>query len=136
MEFFIPDELWEIIKSYIGMQKYYLYPAKLKKNLNMKFYANLSNITFADVLHTLQNTRPFVLCLYRIFLYMIKNNDKIQLLRNRGFDQLWDHFSFILATRTQRYLEEGRCDCQNCTDCFLSDAVHALSGHFYLLYIQ
>lgn len=135
MEFYFPDDLWQIIKQFVGFEKYYLVPAA-KLPFTDEVVTYLSNRSFQKVYAILTTTRPLVICLIKVFHYMVMHNDWIQAARHDTL--VWDRFAYMLAVRSNRCLEDNLCGCgeQECSRCHVFRYLSVMSRRFYMVYLD
>ena len=134
-EFYFPDELWQIIKNFVGFEKYYLVrAARIPCTGELTTY--LSNRSFQSVYRILTSTRPLVMCLIKLFHFLITHDQWIRPARNDTL--LWDRFAYMVAIRSNQYLDDNACGCsdQECSRCYVHQALHTMSRRFYTVYLQ
>ena len=134
-EFYFPDDLWRLIKRFVGFEKYYLVPAaRIPCTGELTTY--LSNRSFQSVYRILTTTRPMVVCLIKVYHYMITHNEWIQAARQDTL--LWDRFAIMVAMRSNRFLEDNLCGCgdEACSHCFVHRSLSRISRRFYMVYLN
>ena len=130
----LPYDIWMHIKLFLGLEKYYLLPAK-KKIYNLAFSTKISDICFQRLM-TIFETNPPVISLFliKVFSFMIDYNVWIQECRNHS--RIWDRFAFMLATRCNNYLQGQECHCQECSQCLVNASLDRMSRVFYTEYVK
>ena len=135
MEFYFPEDVWGVIKTYIGFQKYYTIPAERKKRLIDRAFSEQMNKRCYDTLFEITHTEVHLcLCLWKSFTFLIEHNDWVQ--RARKEFKHWDTIMVGIATKCNEFLEIIHCGCNDCDACFTHSSLDRVSRVFYSVYMN
>jgi len=136
---YLPDDIWNIIKSFQGFHQYYHKPARTKEGYNQAFFHQLNKRCFDKFFAILSNDiMPSSLStkLLRALVFFIHHNTWVQVLRLQN--RFWDTAAHCIATQCNEYLTLLNCNCgrEHCTQCTTHNILDRVSRMFYTVYLQ
>lgn len=134
--YYFPDDIWSIIKSYQGFQKYYLLPSSKIYKTNTEFTIIIHKKCSQQLHDIIQPGKPQSLIILQLFLHLIHYNAWIQVLRREC--RFWDKVTACIATECNSYLEHILCGCgeEHCSFCNTHHLIDRISRIFYTMYLR
>lgn len=134
---YFPEDVWRIVKSYQGFEKYYFKPSNKFYNMNTEFTIFIHQKSM-EKLHeiTQPSAKPISLIILQLFLFLINQNTWIQVLRKHY--SIWDKITACIATECNSYLEFIFCGCgsEHCPSCTTYGFLDRISRVFYTMYLR
>ena len=132
---YICEDVWQLIKSFVGFQKYYLIPANITKKKHQELSKYFSDKCFNQIYSILQEQVTFATKIVKVFIYMMDSMEWIQCGRI-NHQSLWDNFAIMIATQCEQKINDLHCNCESndCEICFTRTILQTMSRQFYKQY--